>query len=309
MKKILFRLLLTFAFIGLLAAGFYFFEASTFPQQGEQSQVDFYTSPPPPDSLSFAGEPVPLGYFDVRENLERELLVNTYFHSQTLRYLKLLPRYFSIIEPILIQEEVPIDFKYLALAESGFNARVISPAGAVGIWQFMKGTATDYGLEVTAEVDERYHLGMATHAVCRYLKDSHKKYGNWTLVAASFNGGRRFVDRMMSIQQEQNYYDLLLGEETERYVFRILTLKMIMENPEAYGFHVADNEKYPLWKTTTMEVNKAIPDLALFAKEHGTSYKILKMLNPWLRESFLTNAKGKTYTIQIPDKNFRTLKN
>jgi hypothetical protein len=309
MKKILPRFLLIFIFIGLLAVVFHFFEASTFPQEEESDKKNFYTSPLIPDTLSFAGEAVPLHYFDVRENLERELLVNGYFHSQTLRYLKLAPRYFAMIEPILKADTVPLDFKYLALAESGFNPRAVSPAGAVGIWQFMKGTAIDYGLEVTTEVDERYHMELVTHAVCRYLKDSFKKYRSWTLTAASYNAGRRFVDRQISIQKEQTYYDLLLGEETERYVFRILALKTIMENPEDFGFHVTDQEKYPVWKTTGIIVNKAVPDLALFAKEHGTNYKILKMLNPWLRESFLTNAKGKSYTIQLPDKNFRTLKN
>ncbi len=275
----------------------------------QQPEEDFYTLSSLPETLSFAGEPVPLDYFDVRESLERELLVNSYFHSQTLRYLKLVPRYFAIIEPILKADTIPLDFKYLALAESGFNPRVISPAGAVGIWQFMKGTAEDYGLEVTTEVDERYNLEKATHAFCRYMKDSFRKYGNWTLVAASYNAGRRFIDRQLSIQKERNYYDLLLGEETERYVFRILALKMIMENPEAFGFRVTDEEKYPVWKTTSMDINNAIPDFALFAKEHGTNYKILKILNPWLRESFLTNAKGKSYTIQLPDKHFRSLKN
>jgi membrane-bound lytic murein transglycosylase D len=311
MKKILPRLLLTLTFVILLVAGFQFFEASTYPQKGQWLDDDknVYTSPAVPDALFFAGEAVPLDYFDVRESLERELLVNSYFHSQTLRYLKLAPRYFAMIEPILKADTVPLDFKYLALAESGFNPRVISPSGAVGIWQFMKGTAIDYGLEVTTEVDERYHMELATRAVCRDLKDSFKKYRSWTLTAASYNAGRRFVDRQMSIQQEQTYYDLLLGEETERYVFRILALKMIMENPEDFGFHVTDQEKYPVWKTTGIVVNKAVPDLALFAKEYGTNYKILKMLNPWLRESFLTNAKGKSYTIQLPDKNFRTLKN
>lgn len=310
MKKIVSRLLLTLIFTGILIAGFHFFEASTYPKKEEPvgEEKDFYTFPPVPDSLSFAGETVPLGYFDVRESLERELLVNSYFHSQTMRYLKLAPRYFAMIEPILEADTIPPDFKYLALAESGFDPRAVSPAGAVGIWQFMKGTATDYGLEVNNEVDERYHVELATHAVCRYLKDSFRKYGNWTLVAASYNAGRRFVDRQMSLQQEQSYFDLLLGEETERYVFRILALKMILEDPENFGFHVGDDEKYPVWKTKSVDVNTAVLDFAVFAKEHGTNYKLLKMLNPWLRENHLTNAKGKTYTIQIPDKNFRSIK-
>ncbi len=310
MKKIVNRLVLILIFTGVLTAGFYFFEASTYPQEEKpvNEEDDFYTSPPVPDSLSFAGEPIPLNYVDVRESLERELLINSYFHSQTLRYLKLSPRYFAMIEPILEADTIPPDFKYLALAESGFNPRAVSPAGAVGIWQFMRETAIEYGLEVNKEVDERYHVTLATRAVCRYLKDSFLKYRNWALVAASYNAGRRFVDRQMSLQQEQSYFDLLMGEETERYVFRILALKLILENPEDFGFHVGENEKYPVWKTEPVQVDKAIPDFALFAKEHGTNYKILKMLNPWLRESYLTNAKGKTYTIQIPDNDFRTVK-
>ncbi|MEL7585360.1 MAG: lytic transglycosylase domain-containing protein [Prolixibacteraceae bacterium] len=312
MKKIFNRLLLTLIFAGVLLGGFYFFGASTLPQgkagKEPEGEERYYSSPLMPDMLSFAGEPVPLNYFDVRESLERELLVNSYFHSQTLRFLKLAPRYFAVIEPLLAKDSIPDDFKYLALAESGFNSRAVSPAGAVGFWQFLKGTATDYGLEVTGEVDERYHLELSTHAVARYLKDSFRKYGSWSLVAASYNAGRRFVDRQISTQKESSYFDLMLGEETERYVFRILALKLILENPEAYGFQVAEGEKYPLWRTKNVQVSTAVPDFALFAKEHDTNYKILKMLNPWLRESFLTNAKGKTYTIKIPDKDFRTLK-
>ncbi len=309
MKKIVNRLLLVVIFTGILIAGFHFFEASTYPQKDFLVEAkDFYTPPPLPDSVSFAGEPVPLDYFDVRESLDREMLINSYFHSQTLRFLKVAPRYFAIIEPILKADTIPLDFKYLALAESGFNPRAVSPAGAVGIWQFMKGTAVEYGLEVTSEVDERYHVELATRAACRYLKDSFLKYRNWTMVAASYNAGRRFVDRQMSQQQEQRYYDLLMGEETERYVFRILALKMILENPEGYGFRVREDEKYPVWKTRSVEVMKAVPDFAVFAKEHGTNYKIVKMLNPWLRESYLTNARGKTYRIHVPDADFRTVK-
>ena len=308
MKKIVSRLFLMLVFTGMLATGLYFFGASTYPEP-QSPEKRLHSSPPIPDSLAFAGEPVPLEYFDVRESLDRELLVNSYFHSQTLRYLKLVPRYFEVIEPILARDSIPADFKYLALAESGFNHRVVSPSGAVGIWQFMEGTAKDYGLEISKEVDERYNLELATHAVCRYLKDSFKKYGSWTLTAASYNSGRRFVDRMMTIQRKQTYYDLLLGEETERYLFRILALKLIMENPRDYGFKVDEKEKYPLLKTSAVRVNTAIPDLALFAFEHGTNYKLLKMLNPWLRENYLTNVAGKSYTIILPDKDFRKVEN
>ena len=317
MKKIEHRLLLPVVLIIVLVGIFRFFEASTYPEdtnktgdlQQDKRERDFFTSVPIPDHLLFAGEKVPLEYFDVHESLDRELLVNSYFHSQTLRFLKMAPRYFEMIEPILRADTVPLDFKYLALAESGFDARAVSPSGAVGFWQFMKGTATDYGLEVNDEVDERYHIELSTHAACRYLKDSYKKYGSWTLVAASYNAGRRFVDRQMTRQNEKDYYDLLVGEETGRYVFRILALKLVMENPESYGFKVTEKEKYPRWKTSKIDVNTPVPDFAALAQQHGTNYKIFKMLNPWLRENYLTNAKGKTYTFKLPVKGFRTIKN
>ena len=308
MKKVLLRLLLSFSFIVILVVGFQFFESSTPPvnRTEQPGESGFYTSVKLPASLSFAGEQVPLENFDVLESLDRELLVNSYFHSQTIRYLKMAPRFFSIIEPILKADTIPDDFKYLALAESGFDPRVVSSAGAVGFWQFMKGTAGDYGLEINSEVDERYNMIKSTYAACQYLKDSYKRYGNWTMVAASYNAGRNFIDRQIDRQQEFRYYDLLLGDETSRYVFRILALKLIMENPEEYGFKIEDDEKYPVWLTTTLEINTSVKDFSAFAKEHGTNYKILKMLNPWLREASLTNSKGKTYTIILPAEGFRT---
>ncbi|WP_423128941.1 lytic transglycosylase domain-containing protein [Gaoshiqia sp. Z1-71] len=311
MKKIFSRLLLSLVFLALLAGGYHFFESSTYPKTDSHSsgEAEVHTPVKLPDSLYFAGERVPLEYFDVRESLDRELLVNSYFHSQTIRFLKMAPRFFAIIEPVLLADSIPADFKYLALAESGFDPRAVSPAGAVGFWQFMKGTATDYGLEVGSEVDERYHIERSTLAACRYLKDSYKKYGSWTLVAASYNAGRSFVDRQIGRQGEASYYDLLLGEETSRYVFRIMALKLILENPEAFDFKVRDDEKYPLWDTRTIDINSPVKDFAEFAREHGTNYKILKMLNPWLRETYLTNARGRTYTIKLPAEGFRTKTN
>jgi membrane-bound lytic murein transglycosylase D len=184
-----------------------------------------------PDSVLFAGEPVPLWRFDIRESLDRELLVNSYFHSQTIRYIKMAPRYFSIIEPILKEKGVPDDFKYLAVAESGFNPRAVSPARAVGLWQFLEGTGRDYRLEINSEVDERYHIEKSTYAACDYLLDSYEKYGSWAVVAAAFNAGNRGVERQILRQKNASYYDLLFGEETSRYVFRIIALKLIMENP------------------------------------------------------------------------------
>lgn len=308
MRKFISRLFLSVVFLSVLGGGYYFFESAAYPDQAVRSPGAPAVFKPVelPDTLSFAGERVPLEYFDVHESLDREMLVNSYFHSQTLRFLKMAPRFFPLIEPILQADTVPLDFKYLALAESGFDPRVVSPAGAAGFWQFLKGTAADYGLEVNSEVDERYHIEQSTRAACRYLKESYRKYGSWALVAASYNAGRTAVDRQIERQNEHNYYNLLLSEETSRYVFRILALKLIMENPENYGFKVNEREKYLPWKVKTIEINTPVKDFAAFAREHGTNYKLLKMLNPWLRETYLTNAKGKTYTLKLPDEGFRT---
>jgi len=256
-----------------------------------------------PDSVSFAGEPMPLHRFDVRESLDRELLVNSYFHSQTLRLIKLAPRYFSVIEPILEEKGIPDDFKYLAVAESGLNPSAVSPARAIGFWQFMQGTARDYGLEVSNEVDERYHVEKSTYAACDYLLDAYEKYGSWTLVAASYNAGMRGIDRQLERQKADDYYNLLLVTETGRYVFRIAALKLIMKNPAAYNLIVPEEEKYPIIPTKEIEVAGPVLDFADFAHAHDINYKLLKDFNPWLRQAYLTNSLGKTYTIKIPQLN------
>jgi hypothetical protein len=270
-------------------------------RQSEQlAEPHYYRVPVLPETTSFMGDPVPMGRFDVRENLEREMIVNAYFHSQTLRLIKLAPRFFSIIDPILTEEGIPLDFRYLAVAESGLNPRALSPAGAAGIWQFMKSAASDFGLEVNAEVDERYHIEKSTRAACRYLKEAYRKYQNWPLVAASYNAGRSAIDRQLNRQKVSSYYDLLLSEETERYVFRIIALKLILEDPVKYGFMVAEEEKYPLWNTRSMEISGPVTNLADFSIAQGTNYKMLKYYNPWLRDNTLTNKSGKVYVIQLP---------
>ena len=253
-----------------------------------------------PESASFAGEAMPLERFDVKESLDRELLSNAYFHSQTIRFIKLAPRYFSIIEPILEEEGIHEDFKYLAVAESNLNPRAVSPARAVGFWQFMKGTATDYGLEVNSEVDERYHIEKATRAACNYLKDAYEKFGSWTLVAAAYNRGMTGVKRQMVRQKEDDYYDLLITTETARYVYRIVALKLILEDPEKYNFYVAEEEKYPTIPTKKVEIKGSVASFADFAKDQGTSYKLLKDFNPWLRENKLTYSGKKRYWVEIP---------
>lgn len=259
-------------------------------------------SPPVPEEVTFAGEKVPIEEYDIFERLDREITVNSFFHSQTLRYLKLTKRYFKIIEPILKKNNIPEDFKYLALAESGFDPKAVSPSGAAGIWQFMKSAAKENGLEISDDVDERYNIEKATEAACLYLKKSHSEYGNWTLVAASYNTGNGNVTKQIQNQKENDYFDLLFSEETNRYVFRILALKYIIESPEKYGFFVKDSEVYPEIKFKNVEVKEGIPDLAAFAKGKGTNYKMLKVLNPWLRGTSLKNEAKKSYLIKIPEK-------
>lgn len=257
-----------------------------------------------PGKVSFAGEPVPLDLFDVREALDRELLSNTYFHSQTIRLIKLANRYFPQIEPVLKRNLIPDDFKYLALAESGLT-QAVSPASAVGFWQLMKGTAQEYGLEVSSEVDERYHVKKSTEVACRYLVESYQKYGNWTMTAASYNAGRRGMDRQMERQKKDNYYDLLLNEETARYLYRVVAFKLIFEDPSAFGFTLSKNDLYPEIPVHVVEVDSAVSDFSDFAAYHGTNYKILKYLNPWLRDNILSNPSRKTYEILIPESGFR----
>jgi hypothetical protein len=268
-----------------------------------------YTPVELPEKLDFAGERVPLEFNDVRENLDRELLSTVYFHSQTIRYIKNAPRYFSIIEPILKANGIPEDFKYLCVAESGFDVRALSPAKAAGLWQLLESTAKENGLEVNPEIDERYNIEKATVVACRILKSAYEKYRSWSLVAASYNGGRAGLDKKIASQRVNNYYDLLFVEETTRYVFRILAFKLVMENPEKYGFKIKKKDLYPIIETTNVEVTGSVPDWAAFAIEKGINYKVLKNYNPWLRETFLKNPIRKTYVIRIPEKDFRTKTN
>lgn len=254
---------------------------------------------PLPEKLEFAGEEVPMDQIDIRESLDRELLVNTYWQSQTLLFIKRANRYFPIIEDILKRHGVPDDFKYLPVAESGLM-NVISPANAVGFWQLLEGTAKEYGLEINNEIDERYSVEKATEAACKYLKESYLKYGSWAMAAASYNAGRRGIDRQVERQNEKDYFDLLLNEETSRYLFRILSYKMILSNPSEYGFHVGENDLYPEIPFYEVTLDGKVDDFSIFAGRYGITYKILKWLNPWLREASLANHPGKSYYIKIP---------
>ncbi len=252
-----------------------------------------------PTSIDFAGEQAPLQITDVRERLDRELLINANLDATTLLIIKRANRAFPIIEPILAKYNVPDDFKYLAVIESGL-VNAVSPAGARGVWQFMPQTAKENGMEVNEIVDERYHLEKSTEAACKYLLDAKGKFGSWTLAAASYNGGMNGVNKQIEMQKVTNYYDLLLNDETSRYVFRILALKEIMKSPAKYGFSVNTDELYVNLPSKKIEIDSSINDLATFAKSQGINYKILKIHNPWLRDKKLVNLSRKKYQIEIP---------
>ncbi|MDG1761170.1 MAG: lytic transglycosylase domain-containing protein [Flavobacteriaceae bacterium] len=254
---------------------------------------------PLPENLNFAGEPVPIHIPDVYERMDRELMVNAYWHSNSLLMIKRINKYFPIIEPILEKHNVPNDFKYIAVIESGL-INATSPAGAKGIWQIMRATAKDFKLEVNKNVDERYHLEKTTELACKYFLKAKEKFGSWTLAAASYNSGRARIARYLTTQQVNTYYDLLLGEETGRYVFRILAMKELLTNPSRYGFEVPSSHKYKRVLTRKLPVDSAISNLASFAKMHKVNYKQLKIFNPWLLENHLNNKSRKQYYIEIP---------
>jgi membrane-bound lytic murein transglycosylase D len=252
-----------------------------------------------PPMVDFAGEKAPLNVYDVRERFDRELLVNANLHSSTILIMKRANRAFPVIEPILAKYNVPDDFKYLAVIESALT-NAVSPSGAKGVWQFMPDTAKEKGMEVNDIVDERYHLEKSTEAACKYLLSAKEKFGSWTLAAASYNGGMSGVGKKIEEQKVTDYYDLLLTDETSRYVFRILALKEIMKNPSKYGFDINEADLYESLPTKKLEVDSSITDLAVFAKNQGINYKILKLHNPWMRDKKLTNPTKKKYVIEIP---------
>ncbi len=257
------------------------------------------TSIPLPAQADFAGEPLPLDNFDVRERLDRELTVNSYWHSSTILALKEAARHFPVIEPILQEFGVPDDFKYLAVAESGLR-NAVSPAGARGVWQFLKKVGQHYGLEINSEVDERYHLEKATRAAARYLLDLKERFGSWTLAAAAYNMGETRLQKELDLQRAASYYELNLNEETSRYLFRLVALKYLFENPRTFGFYLDSTDLYQPLAYRIVEVDSAIENLGDFARQNGTTYRLLKVFNPWLRTARLSNPNRKLYQIKIP---------
>ena len=258
-----------------------------------------------PEVLDFCGESMPIHTPDIRERIDRELLVNTYWQSNGLLMFKRAKRYFPIIEPILESYGVPNDFKYLALIESGLQ-NVTSSAGAKGFWQIMKPTGKEYGLEINSNVDERNNLELSTIVACKYLLKAKAEFGNWTLAAASYNAGIRGVSKQLERQAVSSYYDLLLGEETGRYMFRIVALKEIITHPKKYGFNFLEKDLYSVIPTYKVKVDTAVSNFVKFAEEYDLNYKQLKIHNPWLRESFLNNNSRKVYTLEIPSKGYYT---
>lgn len=264
---------------------------------------DFQKVYPPeiPPDITFATEKVPLETFDVFERVDREFLVNTYWHSFMLLSFKRAGRWFPVIEPILKKNGIPDDFKYISIIESGL-ANAISPAGAVGFWQFMESSANMYGLEVNNEIDERYDVEKATEAACKYIRDARRILGSWTLAAASYNMGMAGVSRQLQRQKINSYYDLYLNEETSRYLARVIAIKAIMQNPAKYGYNLTGHDLYPPYKKKKVAVTGRVNDLIDFSIKQGYNYKILKLYNPWLRESMISNKKGKKYLISFPVK-------
>jgi len=256
-----------------------------------------------PDKAEFAGEEAPLGLYYVREGLDRELMVNAYWHSSTLLMLKKSNRYFHMIIPILKKYNIPEDFKYLALIESGLS-NVQSPAGAAGFWQFIPGTGKNFGLEISDQVDERFHVEKATEAACKLLRGSYNKFGSWTLAAAAYNVGEGRIAKELERQKAGNYYDLYLPEETMRYVYRIIALKLLYEHPTEYGYFIRKKDLYPPIPTYTVTIDSSITSLPGFSKEMKINYRLLKEFNPWLRSDKLVNPSKKKYVITLPAKGF-----
>jgi len=260
-----------------------------------------------PDEIIFCGERVPIENFDVYESLDYELVVNMYRHSATITYLKKAHRYFPEIEKVLKENNIPDDFKYLCVAESGLS-NVVSPAGATGFWQFMKTAGSEYGLRIDSNIDERYNHHKSVVAACKYLNDAYGKFKNWTLVAASYNMGMGGLSKSIESQKVNNYWDLMLNPETARYVYRIIAFKLIMESPATYGFDLEEKDLYNEIETYTIKVDTTIVDLSQFAIDNGSNLKMLKYFNPWLKGTSLPNQSGREYEIELPKKGARSCK-
>lgn len=252
-------------------------------------------------NLNFAGEIIPQIDFKIKESADQAFLLTATMRSSMALLITKSNRWFPVIGPILKKNGIPDDIKYIALAESRLT-NAISPQKATGFWQIMELTAKNYGLEVSEEVDERYSVEKSTQAACQYFKEAHKKFGNWTLAIASYNLGMGGIEAQLKKQKVTNYYNLVLNKETGRYVYRIIALKSIIENPKLYGIILRENKTYHKIETKTLIVDSSISNLTDFAIMHGYNYKILKIFNPWLRKTKLSNLNKKKYAIIFPKK-------
>ena len=260
----------------------------------------YYSCAPVPESVDFCGERIDLTRFDRRERMDRELISFTYTHNNSLLMLKRANRYFPVVEPILKEMGIPDDFKYLMAIESSVNTQARSGAGAAGLWQFMPTTGKEYGLEVNDMVDERYHVEKSTRAACKYLRHAYAKYKDWVAVAASYNAGQARIASQMDRQGTPQTLDLLLNEETSRYVYRIFAAKILFTHPTAFGYYLRPSDLYPQIPCKEVTVTTTITDLARFAQGQGITQALLRMFNPWLRGNQLPNRSGRTYVLQIP---------
>lgn len=266
----------------------------------DEPVIHQWSAPRLPEKMTFAGEDVPLDRWDIKERLDREVLFNFYGQANILFLMKLSNRYFPIISERLKANGVPDDFKYLCVAESNLVSTALSRSGAVSFWQFMNATAPGYNLKVNQEVDERYNIEKATDAACQYLKQAYAKFGSWTAAAASYNCGQAGYNNQAIQQRTKNYYDLLLPEETNRYIFRILAFKHLLQNAEDLGFKLSDEEKYEEIPYRTVRIDSSVSDLVQFAINNGTTYKMLRLMNPWIRGKSLTVSNGNGYELKLP---------
>lgn len=281
-------------------------KAQTLFGEGTSYSISNVVLPDLPESLDFAGEPVPLQNYDTRESMEREMLVTLYMHSRTYQTLLNTKRYFPVIEPILKKHGIPDDFKYLCVAESGLNPNAVSSASAAGLWQFVSSAGKQYGLFIDKGLDERYDVEKSTEAACKYIKDAYNRFGSWTMAAAAYNVGNAGVSRRIGIQGVDDYYDAFFPEETMRYVFRILSFKLLIEDPYRYGYIIKPEQYYkPFRNFKEVSVSGAKIDWSKVARDNGTTYKMLRQLNPWVRDYEYNNAGNRTFKLRIPNEGFR----
>ncbi len=251
-----------------------------------------FVMPEIPNAMSFCDQEIDLTVFGAKERLDKELLVNTFYHSSTIQYFKRANRHFDELERILEEENMPQDLKYLSLIESGLT-QAVSPSGAKGFWQFMPAAAKQYGLTVNREIDERYHIEKSTRAACAYLKNAYAKFEDWPLTAAAYNRGVGGISGDLESQQVSEYMDLHLNRETGRYFFRMLALKLIFEAPADYGFHPDEMYLYEPYETREIAVTESISDLVQWAIDNESNYRELKILNPWILGKTLTVTNNK----------------